>query len=553
MVKQVKRVKSGSSVSYLFPLAAAALPLFFATFYLPQADYVPNVVTKLLSLAVAPILVVVALFSSKQWGKISFPRNLAIAVFAFIGYLLFRAAISGPLWQGFVGTSDRNLGILTYLVFFLFAWIGFQLTESAKPKTFVHLLTLFGVGEASVANYQYFIGEKSAAITGTFYNSNPVSFLLGIIAASLFAFLVYEKKKITAEYFVLVFSQLWILIALYFCGSQQGLIIFGLIAAMLVITKFIRVLSVNFAKLLFPTFVVALATFITAALMVPIKDNIDVAYNAFFERLEIYKSALKLTIQYPFFGVGVDSFHEKYGQVTTTTLMQLADNAHSVPLHILSTLGFIGFALWLTVIFLVFSNRKSGVNEEQAELKFFQVGFFSYLLIGIVGIEHPVIGAISWLMAGVLIKLSSFQLVEKKLEKPNLVASKWEKGCVLAGSVALISLSFYLFPQQIVVGQALTELSERRLSSSEYLTDTEYDLVIAENLNRIWNPALLLTSGEAYIAIDQQINALVIANVMLKKYPNDKRTSILLFAIANKWSDEKAQKLAEEVRDRIFK
>ena len=553
MVKQVKRVKSGSSVSYLFPLAGVALPLFFATFYLPQANYVPNVVTKLFSLAVAPILVAAALLSSKRWGKTSLPKNLSIAVFAFIGYMLFRAAISGSLWQGFVGTPDRNLGILTYLVFFLFAWIGFQLAESAKPKTFVHLLTLVGVGEASIANYQYFVGEKSAAITGTFYNSNPVSFLLGIVATSLFAFLLYEKKRITAEYFILVFSQLWILIALYFCGSQQGLIIFALIAAVLVIAKMIRVLRMNFTKILFPIFLVALATFITAALVVPIRDNIDVAYNAFFERLEIYKSALKLAIQYPFFGVGVDSFHEKYGQVTTTTLMQLADNAHSVPLHILSTLGFIGFALWLTIIFFVSNYRKLGVNQEQAEFKFFQIGFLSYLLIGIVGIEHPVIGAISWLMAGVLIKLSSSQMVEKKLEKPLLDPIKWEKSGILAGSVALISLSFYLFPQQIVVGQALTELSERRLSSSEYLTNSEFEAVITENINRVWNPALLLTSGEAYIAIDQQISALAIANVMLEKYPNDQRTSILLFAIDRKWNDDKAKKLAEEVRDRIFK
>ena len=543
MARQVKRVKSGSSHSYLFPLAGVVLPLFFATFYLPQANYVPNVVTKLLSLAVAPTLVVVALFSSKQWGKVTFPRNLTIAFSAFIGYLLFRAVVSGSLWQGFVGTSDRNLGILTYIVFFLFAWIGFQLTESAKPKTFVHLLTLAGVSEASIANYQYFVGEKSAAITGTFYNSNPVSFLLGIISASLFAFILYEKKRFTAEYFVLALSQLWILIALYFCGSQQGLIIFGLIAVVLVITKLIRVLRENFAKLLFPTFVIALITFSTAVFTLPIKDNSQIAYNAFLERLEIYKSAFEITIQYPFFGVGVDSFHEKYGQVTLTTLMQLADNAHSVPLHLLSTLGFIGLAIWLAVIFLVFSNGKSGVNEDQAEFKFFQVGFFSYLLIGIVGIEHPVIGAISWLMAGVLVRLASSHLVEKS----NLVPRKLEKRGILVGSVALISISLYLLPQQIVVGKALTDFSERKLNNPEY------DIVIVENLNRIWNPALLLISGEAYIATDQQINALVIANVMLKKYPDDQRTSILLFAIANKWNDDKAKKLAEEVRDRIFK
>jgi len=307
------------------------------------------------------------------------------------------------------------------------------------------------------------------------------------------------------------------------------------------------VLRVNFAKILFPTFVIALVTFSIAVFASPIKDNSQIAYNAFLERLEIYKSALKLTIQYPFFGVGVDSFHEKYGQVTITTLMQLADNAHSVPIHILSTLGFIGFGLWLTVIFFVFNYGKSGVNEEQAEFKFFQIGFFSYLLIGIVGIEHPVIGAISWFLAGALVKLSFSQETERKVDKSNLSPVKLGKRTVLAGSMALVSISLYLLPQQIVVGKALTDFSERKLTSSEY------DLVIAENLNRIWSPALLLTSGEAYIATDQQINALVIANVMLKKYPDDQRTSILLFAIANKWNDDKAEKLAEEVRDRIFK
>jgi hypothetical protein len=243
----------------------------------------------------------------------------------------------------------------------------------------------------------------------------------------------------------------------------------------------------------------------------------------------------------------VDSFHERYGQVTLTSLMQLVDNAHSVPLQILSTLGFFGFTLWLTIVFLVFKNAKSGVNEEKAEFKFFQIGFFSYLLIGIVGIEHPVIGAISWLMAGALIKLSLSQGVESKVDKPDLGAIKLEKRTILAGSVGLIAISLYLLPQQLVLGKALTDFSERNLTISEY------DAVIAENLNRMWSPALLLTSGEAYIAIDQQVNALIIANVMLTKYPNDQRTSILLFAIANKWNDAKAQRLAEQVRDRIFK
>jgi O-antigen ligase len=545
--KQVKKVNAVPTAYSHLHLAGVFLPLLIAIFYLPQATYVPNVATKLLALSVAPIIVVSVIFLSKRSSKVSFPRNLGCAFLAFVGYLLFRAVVSEALWQGFVGTSDRNLGILTYIVFFLFAWIGFQLYESANSRIFLNLVTLLGVGEASIANYQYFVSDKSSAITGTFYNSNPISFLLGTIASSIFAFLVYEKKRRTKEYIVFVLSLLWIFIGLYVCGSQQGLIVFALIVAMLAVTKFSRVLQMHFGKILFPTFAIAFVTFALASFVLPIRDHSQIAANAFLERLEIYKSALKLVSENPFFGVGVDSFQEKYGQVTLTTLMPLVDNAHSVPLQILSTLGFFGLALWFTIIFLVFRNAKSVVNKERADFKFFQIGFFSYLLIGIVGIEHPVIGAVSWLMAGALTKISFSQGVEIKVKKPDLGAIKLEKRTIFAGSVALIAISLYLLPQQLVIGRAITDFSERSLTTSEF------DIVIAKNLNRLWSPALLLSSGEVYVAIDQQVNALIIANVMLKRYPDDQRTSRLLFAIANKWNDQKAQTLAEQVRDRIFK
>jgi O-antigen ligase len=547
MAKQVKKLEATSTAFSHLHLAGVFLPLLFATFYLPQADYVPNVATKLLALSVAPGFILSVNYFSKRRNRVVFPRNLVLAFLVFVGYLLFRAVVSGALWQGLVGTSNRNLGVLTYIVFFLFVWIGFQLAEGTNSKILVYLITLLGVGEASIANYEYLVGDKSAAITGTFNNSNPVSFLLGIIATSVFAFLVYEKKRHTAEYFALVLSLLWILIALYVCGSQQGLITFTLIAIGLLFTNFSRVLRMNFAKVLFPTFLLALVTFVTISLALPIKDNSQISTNALLERLEIYKSAIKLAIQNPFFGVGVDSFHEKYGQVTLTSMMQLVDNAHSIPLQILSTLGFFGFTLWLTIVFLIFRNTKSGANEEKAEFKFFQLGFFSYLLTGIVGIEHPVIGAVSWLMGGALVKLSFGQELKTKVDKPALGAMKLEKRTILAGSMSLIAISLYLLPQQLVVGKALSDFSERNITSSEF------DKVIIENLNRMWNPSLLFTSGEGYISIDQQVKALIVANVMLKNYPDDQRTSTLLFAIANKWNDAKAQELAEQVRDRIFK
>ena len=68
----------------------------------------------------------------------------------------------------------------------------------------------------------------------------------------------------------------------------------------------------------------------------------------------------------------------------------------------------------------------------------------------------------------------------------------------------------------------------------------------------MYNARVLLTTGQAFIAVEDRIMASSIAQVMLSRYPDDQRTSVLFFAIAYKWDDSASLKVAITLRNELF-
>jgi hypothetical protein len=116
-------------------------------------------------------------------------------------------------------------------------------------------------------------------------------------------------------------------------------------------------------------------------------------------------------------------------------------------------------------------------------------------------------------------------------------------------AVLTIFVSFTIIPnalRELKVSNALTQLSTRSISpetfQSQVLTDYE----------SVKNSRLMLTVGQAFVALDNRQQANQVASAMLAKFPDDQRTSVLLFLIADKWSDQDALNLAIDLRDRLF-
>ncbi len=547
--------ESKSPALYLLPfltLIAIALGVFLQT----GDNYTPNVLKKLLGLAVPLMLGLFIFIFIKVKRNLVFSRIELIWPAAWLIYLFFRGIASTNLDHALIGEPSRNLGMLTSFLFFLFFYAGRLIGLSGKSQVLIYGFVGIALVEATVVIYQskfaplIFEGIPKAAnqvaVVGTFYNANPLSFFLGIFVSALFVYTINLESKKTGIFFLLAAIEIVMLYALVLSDSSQGLIVAVLVILVFLFKKFIPLINRYFSQIQTLLYGIALFIFISVVLLVPLSDPSRIATNPYLERLEIYKSAVKIFLAHPLAGVGIDSFSSDYGKYTATTLMQLVDNAHSIPLHLLSTQGVLGFLFYGGFITWTFNRKFSIGTTSKAEWGFWQSGFFAYAFIGIIGIEYPAIGAMAFLSAGIMTSLSGKVEVTSSANSMSQSLVKSSRFFVLILSVCtLFSLTTFA-NTEFKVARNITHLSEGKLAPEEFKT------LLAKDFKKLQNAQLLLTAGQALIAINDENGAIAVANKMLESFPRDQRTSVLFLTIGNTWSNEEAIRIGSRIRDELF-
>jgi O-antigen ligase len=451
-----------------------------------------------------------------------------------------------------LGAADRNLGAAT-LGIALLAYIGGKSLANHDLKYLIIAITFIAFLQSLIVLYQRFLKADvrnldgllvEPSVFGTFYNSNPLSYFLGIVCSAIIAYALKSNLSKSNIFFLLI-SLFIVFLGLVNSGSFQGLLGFLVTFLLYFSNKCFKSIRNRFNLVLIATFGIGVITFLITVLVISVSTTTNITTNPYLERLEIYKSAIAMFINQPIFGAGVDSFASQYGQFTISSDLKLVDNAHSIILQSLSTQGILGCMLFLGFVFWVLRFRYSEVHSNHAQWNFFQSIFFTYVVIGIIGIDHPVISFLAFLSAGVLRGKSEKSIRDKvsNQARPRVVALCF---CV---AVLTIFVSFTIIPnalRELKVSNALTQLSTRSISpetfQSQVLTDYE----------SVKNSRLMLTVGQAFVALDNRQQANQVASAMLAKFPDDQRTSVLLFLIADKWSDQDALNLAIDLRDRLF-
>jgi hypothetical protein len=546
---------SKSPVLYLLPfltVAAMALGIFFQT----GDNYTPNVLMKLLGLAVPLVVGLVFLIViniKPQFLLLKFELMWALA---WLIYLILRGVASPNLGHALIGEPSRNLGILTTILFILFFYAGRLIGFSGKSQILLNGFIGIAFVEAAVVIYQSkfapltFVGIPKVAVqpavVGSFYNANPLSFFLGISVSALFVYLLNLENKKIRIFLPLAAIELVIFYALVLSNSSQGIVVAFFIIVLFSSKRFIPLLNKYFSSIQVLLYGVAFFIFIAVVLLVPLTDPSRIAANPYLERLEIYKSAMKIFLANPLAGVGIDSFSSDYGKYTVTTLMQLVDNAHSIPLHLMSTQGVVGFLFYGVFIIWIFNRKLPIGTTSKAEWGFWQSGFYAYALIGIIGIEYPALGAIAFLSAGVITSLSGKVEVTSSVNSKSQSLVKSSRFFVLMLSVfVLFSLSTFA-DTEFRVARNIAHLSEGKLSAAEFKT------LLAKDFKKLQNAQLLLTAGQALIAINDERDAIAVANKMLESFPRDQRTSVLFLTIGNTWGNEEAIRIGSRIRDELF-
>ena len=546
---------SNSPLLQLLPfltVVAIALGIFLQT----GDSYTPNILKKNLGLAFPLVIGLFLLNFIDVKSQFALSKIELRWAAAWLIYLLLRGVASPNLGHALMGEPSRNLGILTSMLFFLFFFAGRLIGLSGKSQILLFGFVGIALAEALVVIYQSKfapltfrgipISGSEAAVVGSFYNANPLSFFLGISVSALFVYLLNLENKKTSTFLLLAAIELVTFYALVLSNSSQGILVSFSIIVLYSLKRFIPLLNKYFSWVQVLLYGVVLFIFIVVVLLVPLSDPGRIALNPYLERLEIYKSAVKIFLAHPLAGVGIDSFSSDYGKYTVTTLMQLVDNAHSIPLHLLSTQGVVGFLFYGGFIIWIF-NRKFPIGAtSKAQWGFWQSGFFAYAFIGIIGIEYPAIGAIAFLSAGILTSLGGNAAITSDVNLMNQSLVKSARFFVLILSVCvLFSLSTFA-NTEFRVAKNIAYLSEGKLSAAEFKT------LLARDFKKLQNAQLLLTAGQALIAINDERDAIAVANKMLESFPRDQRTSVLFLTIGNTWGNEEAIRIGSRIRDELF-
>ena len=387
-------------------------------FITPWFSYDPlNVSRMLLLLVLSSMILLIVLPELKN----AWSGNLKITILL-MGLFIFQLVLvllvaPGNKWQQFFGTSGRQTGFLTYLALVIIL-IGAAIGSSSILLTYIFralcvagVLSIgYGIIQAAGADPIGWTNPYSP-VFGFFGNPNFQAAFMGFSAAAVSVFIIAKNIKILWR----SLSLLYVIGALYVINaskSQQGFLVYGFGLAVLILIFFYKLQ--NLRKFRFAILSGTLLGFLAVSLDILQKSpwqsflyKPSVSYRG-----DYWRAGWKMTLDHPFFGVGLDSYRDWFYRsrdlVTASRpeAKKFTDSAHNVLLDFSANGGFpllliYGALLIITLIAaLRVLKRTEEINPYFVAIFVVWVGYTAQSLISINQIGLAIWG---WLSAGLII------------------------------------------------------------------------------------------------------------------------------------------------------
>ena len=406
-------------------LAGAAI--FLVTVVVtPNSTLDPINVPKLWALSIFGFA---AIFMVGSKGKSLFDRKqrfitisiLGLPLYMFLGIFFTDSTLSRELF----GTYGRNTGFLTY---FSFAALALLLTIASTSN--IKKQILIGVVGAISLNVIYSLIQalgkdpQNWVITytpvfGTLGNPDFVSAFLGFGAAFPLAYLFSRKTNVISK----VLCSLYVPIALfdiYKSGSQQGLIVFGIVLGLVLyfeIRNYVKakVIHRTYLALFFMTGLIALLGTRQKGPLADLIYRSSVSVRGYY-----WNAGIKMVSENPLFGVGLDSYGDWYRfsrsvVATESNASVVTNSAHNVFIDIAATAGLPALLAYLAFIFFALKSAWK-IYKKNEELDPFFVAVFvawmGYLAQSTISINNLALGIWGWVLPGLIIGMERFQETE---------------------------------------------------------------------------------------------------------------------------------------------
>jgi len=461
---------------------------------------------------------------------------------------------SGEKFQQLFGTNGRNTGFLTYLALSVVFVTSLVISrEFYFDKFFSSVLVvgstslIYGALQSIGADpFQW--ANVISPVFGFLGNTNFQSSLLGILGSIVFAQLLSGKVKKSTK----VAYAVYLIVTLYVIKetfSQQGFLILILgVSFSLGVSVYKKSFKLGLVYVFSATvgFFVLLFGTLNKGPLASIVYKDSVTYRG-----DYWRAGWKMTVDHPFFGVGLDSYGDWYRRSRTleATLRRgpevTSNAAHNVFLDLSSYGGFPLLFIYIALMGLVAISAYKVLKRSKEINPYFVglvAGWIAYQAQSIISINQIGLALWGWVLAGLII---GFEINTR--EGDTSVAKKSGKGATkpTQNSAATPVVMFIA----LVVGVLISIPPFMASAKYKGALESQNPDIIRESAY-IW-PLDPLRMTQVASTLDQNNlseQGLKISVEAVEKFPDNYGTWATLFAMKSASEQQKAEALAQMKR-----
>lgn len=344
-------------------------------------------------------------------------RNILVPSTLLIVQMLLVFTFSGTsLWLQMYGTYGRSTGLFTYIALTLLMVSGAVVSSSQFIYRFVLLTISLGVLLVLYGQIQHqgwdpfpFMNVYGSNVFGTLGNPNFMSAFMGMIGAVSFTMVLNKGFKLIVRV-VLAILTLASILVIYETNSLQGylnlaagIIVTGILWLFMSKKKSIAILFSGLAGVGGALVLLGLIN------LGPLADSLyksSLAARGYF-----WRAGIKMLLDHPFFGVGMDGYGEWYRRSRNLedTLVNPginSDSAHNVFLDLASNGGLPLISIYLAILGVVIFSVIRVVRQSNGFNPYFVAlvaAWVAYQAQSFISINQIGLAIWGWVLSGLII------------------------------------------------------------------------------------------------------------------------------------------------------
>ena len=526
---------------------------------MPWAAYDPINVPKLAVISVGGFMALGALLANRAEFMKKQYRLVLIFGLAFVIDLTIVLVVSGTnFYQEFFGTFGRATGYVAYVALASLLMVAAVTASTFALKRFSWSLLaaglisiVYGILQALKLDPIKWVNQYTPVI-GFLGNPNFQSSFVGFSGVMVFALLISKDVKalVRGGYVVYLVAAAYVIKE---TASQQGfLVLFGGIG----VVAFIWISKSRFKVLTIPSL---LAGFVGVVLVTLGSLNSGPLASLLYKasvtyRGDYWRAGWKMSMEHPFFGVGLDSFGDWYRRARTVeaTLRRgpdiVSNAAHNVLLDLSSNGGFPLLIIYLFMMFLVVAaaikvvKRNSGFDPVFAGLV---AVWIAYQAQSIISLNQLGLAVWGWIISGLII---GYEINTREVEVVQKQGPKGKSASAMATQKVMPATAVGIFVGMLA-GLALGVPTLN--TASKYKTGLESgDANTVQNIASIWPQDASRSAQIALILNENKLpeQALAVVQDAKGKFPDSYDVWKVLASLSNAPAEDIAAAKAQMKR-----